>query len=231
MKQRANCSGALLHLSDRVRVEARRQELETLLVRPLRVSIRVVARIVVVAAVLVGLSKASLVEAFFVPSSSMNPTLRVSDYILVPKFLYGLRIPLVDEVVVSWAKPERGDVIVFHQPRPVREGGATENEAFVKRVVALENDEVEIRGTQVFVNGALLDEPYARWVDADSRADYHFGPVTVPVGTLFVLGDNRANSEDSRDWPDHFVAISHVVGKAVVVYWSSADDSRVRTVL
>jgi len=95
----------------------------------------------------------------------------------------------------------------------------------------LEKDEVEIRGTQVFVNGDLLDEPYARWVDSNSSSEYRFGPVTVPVGTLFVLGDNRAYSEDSRDWPDHFVSISHVVGKAVMVYWSSANDSRVRTVL
>lgn len=231
MQQRANGSEALLHLGQRARVRARRQELEALLVRPFRKPIRFVARLVVVAAVLVGLSKASLVEAFFVPSSSMNPTLRVSDYILVPKFLYGLRIPLVDEVVVSWAKPERGDVIVFHQPRPAHKGSTTEHEAFVKRVIGLENDEVEIRGTQVFLNGALLEEPYARWVDSDSRADYHFGPVKVPEGKVFVLGDNRANSEDSRDWPDHFVAISHVVGKAVMVYWSSAYDSRVRTVL
>jgi signal peptidase I len=231
MKLSGHGSHAFFDLAYGARREARRHELRALLVRPLRRIARVGLRLVVVAAVLIGVSKASLVEAFFVPSSSMNPTLRVSDYILVPKFLYGLRIPLMDEVVVSWAKPERGDVIVFHQPRPARQGSTTEHEAFVKRVIALENDEVEIRGTEVFVNGALLDEPYARWVDSDSRADYQFGPLTVPVGTLFVLGDNRANSEDSRDWPDHFVAISHVVGKAVMVYWSSVHDSRVRTVL
>jgi signal peptidase I len=180
--------------------------------------------------ILVGFSKASLVEAFFVPSASMNPTLRVSDYILVPKFLYGLRVPLVEDVVVSWAQPERGDVIVFHAPYSVTHG-ATDSEAFVKRVIALEADEVEIRGTTVFLNGDPLDEPYARWVDADSDPGYHYGPVRVPPGMLFVLGDNRTNSEDSRDWPDPFVAISHVVGKAIMVYWSSAQDSRVRTVL
>jgi signal peptidase I len=101
----------------------------------------------------------------------------------------------------------------------------------VKRVIAHENDQVEIRGNKVFVNGALVEEPYARWVDFDPTTDYHFGPVKVPPGSLFVLGDNRTNSEDSRDWPEHFVPVSHVVGKAIMVYWSSARDSRVRTVL
>lgn len=231
MKLSGHQSQAFFDLAHGVRREARRQELQALLVRPFRKMVRVGIRLVVVAAVLVGFSKASLVEAFFVPSSSMNPTLRVSDYILVPKFLYGLRIPLVDDVVVSWAKPARGDVVVFHQPRVIGSDGATENEAFVKRVIGLENDEVEIRGAQVFLNGAPLEEPYARWVDSTSQPDYHFGPVKVPPGSLFVLGDNRTNSQDSRDWPEHFVAISHVVGKAVMVYWSSAEDSRVRTVL
>jgi signal peptidase I len=185
---------------------------------------------VLVAVVFVALSRALLVEAFFVPSSSMNPTLRISDYILVPKFLYGLRIPLFNDLVVSWANPERGDVIVFNQSHAMR-SGATENEAFVKRVIALESDEVEIRGKTVFLNGDPLDEPYARWVDADADPTYHYGPVRVPPGMLFVLGDNRTNSEDSREWPNPFVAISNVVGKAVMVYWSSAYDSRVRTVL
>jgi signal peptidase I len=231
MTLRANGSEVMCGLGHRVRREARRGELQARLVRPFRKRIRLALRFLVVASVVVGLSKASLVEAFFVPSSSMNPTLRVSDYILVPKFLYGLRIPLLDDVVVSWAKPEHGDVIVFHQTHPTGNGESTENEAFVKRVIASESDEVEIRGTQVFVNGVALQEPYARWVDADSQSEYHFGPVTVPPGMLFVLGDNRSNSLDSREWPDHFVPISHVVGKAVMVYWSSAEDSRVRTVL
>jgi len=229
MKLSAHGSHAFFDLTYRVRREARRQELRAALVRPFRKALRFGVRLVLVTALLVGFSKASLVEAFFVPSSSMNPTLRVSDYILVPKFLYGLRIPLIDDVVVSWAKPERGDVIVFHQPRSTGEG--RESETFVKRVVALENDEVEIRGTQVFINGAPLEEPYARWLDFDLKVGYHFGPVRVPAGALFVLGDNRTNSQDSRDWPEHFVDLSRVVGKAVLVYWSSAEDSRVRTVL
>ena len=231
MKLRANGTEALFDLGHRVRRELRRRELQALLVRPFRKPIRLAIRLLLAVVVLAGLSKASLVEAFFVPSSSMNPTLRVNDYILVPKFLYGLRIPLFDDVVVSWANPKRGDVIVFHQPRPAGKGQPSENEAFVKRVIALESDEVEIRGTQVFLNGAPLEEPYARWVGSTSQPDYHFGPVKVPPGSLFVLGDNRTNSEDSRDWPQHFVAISQVVGKAVMVYWSSAEDSRVRTVL
>jgi len=230
MNLRMSDSEVLFELGHGERRAARRRDLRQLLVRPFRRALRIGIRIVGLVVVIVAFSKASLVEAFFVPSSSMNPTLRVSDYILVPKFLYGLRIPLVDDVLVSWAKPDRGDVIVFKQPRPGTHS-ATENEAFVKRVIGLEDDVVEIRGTKVFLNGNALDEPYARWVDADSDPAYHYGPVRVPPGMLFVLGDNRTNSEDSRDWADPFVAISHVVGKAVMVYWSSAQDSRVRTVL
>lgn len=231
MKLGANGSEALFDLEYRVKREVRRLELQELLVRPFRRPLRLALHLIVVTGMLIGLSKASLVEAFVVPSSSMNPTLRVSDYILVPKFLYGLRVPLIDDVLVSWAQPARGDVIVFHQSHPSGTRAGGENEAFVKRVIALEDDQVEIQGTQVLLNGTALQEPYARWVESDSQSAYHFGPVKVPKGMLFVLGDNRTNSHDSRDWPNPFVAISNVVGKAVMVYWSSADDSRVRTVL
>jgi signal peptidase I len=101
----------------------------------------------------------------------------------------------------------------------------------VKRVIGLENDLVEIRGHEVLVNGSPLHEPYATWNGLTVDAPYHFGPQRVPAGKVFVLGDNRDNSEDSRMWADPFVSLSQVLGKAVMVYWSSAQDSRVRTVL
>jgi signal peptidase I len=101
----------------------------------------------------------------------------------------------------------------------------------VKRVIGVENDLVEIRGGDVLVNGAGLVEPYVTRGSEAADTTYHFGPLKVPKGKVFVLGDNRANSEDSRMWSEPFVPLSQIIGKAVMVYWSSAQDSPVRTVL
>ena len=218
-------------LSRHVRREIRRRELCSVLVRPFRAVLASALRVLVLVVVLVVIFKVSFVEAFFVPSSSMTPTLRARDYILVPKFLYGLRLPLFKDVVVSWARPERGDVIVFNRAHPSVDGVSSETENVVKRVIGLENDVVEILGRAVLVNGAPLQEPYVTWSGGAGEAPYHFGPQKVPAGKVFVLGDNRDNSEDSRVWADPFVSLSQVLGKAVMVYWSSAQDSRVRTVL
>lgn len=218
-------------LSRHVRREIRRRELCSVLVRPFRAVLASLLRVLVFAALLVVIFKVSFVEAFFVPSSSMTPTLRARDYILVPKFLYGLRLPLFQDVVVSWARPERGDVIVFNRAHPSVDGATSETETVVKRVIGLENDVVEIRGRSVLVNGTHLQEPYVTWSGGAGDSSYHFGPQKVPAGKVFVLGDNRDNSEDSRMWADPFVSLSKVLGKAVMVYWSSSQDSRVRTVL
>jgi signal peptidase I len=187
-----------------------------------------VIRLVVVIAIVTAAFKASLVEAFFVPSMSMKPTLRERDYILVPKFLYGLRVPLVQDLVVQWSHPRRGDVIVFNHGEDAM--SSEEPEAMVKRVIGVAGDTVEIVGTTVILNGRPLVEPYVQG-HSPSPSEGHFGPLTVPSGKLFVLGDNRENSEDSRYWADPFVSLSDVVGKAVVVYWSGAQDNRVGTVL
>lgn len=218
-------------LSRHVRREIRRRELCALLVRPFRAVLASALRVLVLVVLLVVIFKVSFVEAFFVPSSSMTPTLRARDYILVPKFLYGLRLPLFKDIVVSWARPERGDVIVFNRAHSSVDGATSETETVVKRVIGLENDVVEIRGRTVLVNGAPLQEPYVTWSGGAGEPPYHFGPHKVPAGKVFVLGDNRDNSEDSRMWADPFVSLSKVLGKAVMVYWSSAQDSRVRTVL
>lgn len=218
-------------LSRHVRRECRRRELCSVLVRPVRSFFASAVRVLILVALLIVIFKVSFVEAFFVPTSSMTPTLRARDYILVPKFLYGLRLPLFKDVVVSWARPERGDVIVFNRTHPSDDGAPSEIETVVKRVIGLENDLVEIRGHEVLVNGSPLHEPYATWNGLMVDAPYHFGPQRVPAGKVFVLGDNRDNSEDSRVWADPFVSLSQVLGKAVMVYWSSSQDSRVRTVL
>jgi signal peptidase I len=221
-------------LSESVRRESRRRQLQALLVRRF-LSLRSVVRLALLSVLVLVLLKASLVEAFFVPSASMKPTLQEHDYILVPKFLFGLHLPLVDDVLVKWSKPHRGDVIVFNRRLEASSEGNRLHEALVKRVIALEGDLIEICGNQVVLNGRYLVEPYARWErnreGQRAAPQYHFGPSRVPVGTVFVLGDNRDNSEDSRRWGDPFVPLSQVVGKAVLVYWSGAHENRVGTVL
>jgi signal peptidase I len=172
--------------------------------------------------------RASLVEAFFVPSSSMRPTLREDDYILVPKFLYGLQLPLLKEAVVQWANPKRGDVIVF-KLNSLNVGSETD-ETVVKRVIGVEGDLVEILGTKVILNGATLNEPYAEWGE-EGKDSHHLGPYRVPAGSVFVLGDNRGNSDDSRFWREPFVSLSQVIGKAVIVYWSGAKNNRAGIIL
>lgn len=229
MSENACNSHGWFDLAGCVRREIRRRDLRALLVRPRIISPLKALRIVVLLSLIIAISKASLVEAFFVPSASMTPTLRVSDYILVPKFLYGLHIPLVNDVVVKWAKPERGDVIVFK--RNAASDALEGDEALVKRVIAVEGDIVEIVGNKVLINREPLEEPYVQSSHAQHGAGYHFGPRRVPSGKVFVLGDNRDESEDSRFWSDPFVSLSQVVGKAVMVYWSGSQDSPVGRVL
>ncbi len=173
--------------------------------------------------------RVSFVEAFFVPSASMAPTLQPHDYILVPKFIYGLQLPLWDKPLASWGAPKRGDIVVFRMSRQ-RESGGFSASLMVKRVVGLEGDIVEILAGQVYLNGVPLIEPYLKAAPAVSEG-YHFGPHRVPSGKMFVLGDNRDNSEDSRFWVDPFVAASQVLGPAVMVYWSTVASDRSGTVL
>ena len=167
------------------------------------------------------LIKGSVVEAFFVPSGSMTPTLESDDYILVEKLRYGLRVPFVDRTVVPWSQPERGDIVVFKRTDNPTTPADESEQNLVKRVIGVEGDIVELVGNQVFVNGELLYEPYAEWGSYFQKGALTF---LVPEGGLFVLGDNRANSFDSRFWDDPYVAAEQVVGKASVVYWNAAKD-------
>ena len=176
-----------------------------------------------IAVVLIGCGlfvKSAVVEAFYVPSTSMSPTVKAMDYILVEKFLYGLRVPFVERTVVPWSKPKRGEVVVFKRsddPATTLDEG---EQSLVKRVIGLEGDLVEIDGAAVHINGALLNEPYVRFLGGATGVQEVF---RVPRGRVFVLGDNRNDSFDSRFWSDPFVALEQVIGKAVVVYWASAD--------
>jgi signal peptidase I len=171
------------------------------------------------------LLKGSVFEAFYIPSTSMLPTLRNSDYILVPKFVYGLRLPFVSETVLDWSSPARGDVVVFlHKAEAPNRGRSALEGNLVKRVIGVSGDTVEVRGAQVLVNGEAIDEPYTVW--GLGGRDLSFGPVRVPHDSVFVLGDNRDDSQDSRFWHDPFVAVSAIQGRVLMVYWSSTDIQR-----
>jgi signal peptidase I len=162
--------------------------------------------------------KTLVVQAFFIPSSSMEPTLAPRDRVLVQKVVYG---------------PDRGDVIVFSDPqgRPGPDRGVVggfvhwlsstlgierpEHEDFIKRAIGLPGETVELRDGRLFVDGVQISEPYLKGA-VDTR-DY--GPVRVPEGALFVLGDNRLNSNDSR-FGLGFVPVDKVVGRAFAIVWS-----------
>ena len=163
--------------------------------------------------------------AYKIPSASMYPTLQVGDQILVNKTAYGLREPFVRTCLAWCVSPQKGDVIVFVLPQEP-------SKDFIKRVIGTPGDLVEIKNKQVILNGEVVTELYARFED-----DYPFsespdvltryGPTRVPEDKLFVLGDNRNNSYDSRFWG--FVDLNDVRGRASLIYWSwNSQDKKVR---
>jgi signal peptidase I len=163
-----------------------------------------------------------IVQAFKIPSGSMLPTLQIGDHILVNKFRYGIRLPILGERVVKLADPRRGDIIVFVYP-------VDPNKDFIKRVIGQPGDTVEIRRKQIYVNDEKIDDPYGRFVDGPGEQSRltprdNYGPVTVPPDKVFVMGDNRDRSYDSRFWG--FVPLDDVKGKAFVIYWSWDGEDR-----
>ena len=157
-----------------------------------------------------------LVQAFKIPSGSMLPTLQIGDHILVSKFIYGIKMPFTGSVLVPIRQPKPNDIIVFQFPKDPKLD-------YIKRVIGVGGDVVEIRDKKLFVNGKQFLDTYAVFKDAlihpaslDSRDNY--GPVTVPDRQLFVMGDNRDNSFDGRFWG--FVDLKAVRGKAWIIYWS-----------
>ena len=196
------------------------------------------------------LLRSFIVEPFRIPSGSMMPTLLVGDFILVNKFAYGLRLPVLNSKIVPLGEPQRGDVVVFRFPRD-------ESVDYIKRVIGLPGDQVYYRNKTVYVNGEPMGQvplpPYigegsGSGQTGDLRAEEQldgvehqilinplrpdlpggcevlaYGPVTVPQGKYFVMGDNRDNSNDSRCWG--FVPEQNLVGKAFAI-WMSWDGQR-----
>ncbi len=164
-----------------------------------------------------------IVQAFKIPSGSMEDTLLIGDHILVNKFIYGIRMPFTNKALVPVAEPERGDIVVFKFPQDPKMD-------FIKRVVGIPGDTVECRNKVVYVNGEPETSTYAVHKDAfvlRNNPRDNFGPIKVPADSLFVMGDNRDRSNDSRFW--NFVNYSELRGKAFMIYWSwNKDDFAVR---
>lgn len=177
-----------------------------------------------------------IIQAFKIPSGSMKSTLLVGDHLLVNKFIYGIKIPLLDKYLIQFNKPERGDVVVFKYPED-------ENTDFIKRVIGVEGDIIEIKDDQLYINNdKVMAKLVGKYSDEEmhytdvyeetlgnikhkilNQSDTHeyFGPVTVPESSIFVMGDNRDNSHDSRKWKNtNFVGLEKIKGKALIIYWS-----------
>ena len=171
----------------------------------------------IVVAILIALFiRTFIVQAFKIPSSSMEPTLQVGDHILVNKFIFGIKIPFTDMKLMEFKKPQRGDVIVFIYPKD-------RSKDFIKRVIGTEGEKIEIIRKKIYVDDKLIDDPWGYYDEKSELMRYlqpieKFGPVIVPKDSLFVLGDNRDNSQDSRFWG--FVNIHAVRGKAFIIYFS-----------
>jgi signal peptidase I len=169
--------------------------------------------------------KAGLVKAYKIPARSMIPSLLVGDHFLVNKFIYGVKIPLSGKTIISVSEPKRGDVIVFLYPRD-------RNREFIKRVIGVGGDKIEIKNKKIFINDREFKDLYGVFSDtmilpASMQPRDNFGPVTVPEKSIFVMGDNRDESLDSRFWG--FVDLKDVVGKAYMVYFSwNRDEHEVR---
>ena len=187
----------------------------------------------IIALILALFIRAFVIQAFKIPSGSMKPTLLIGDHILVNKFIYGIKMPFVDRYIMPIKKPKRGDVVVFKWPRDERKD-------FIKRVVGIEGDTIEIKNDVLYVNGEKIKKEYVgkyrddniavadKYLELIDKSQHYildeyikhenYGPVIVPKNSIFVMGDNRDNSHDSRYW--RFVSLNKLKGKAIIIYWS-----------
>ncbi len=171
---------------------------------------------IVTALILALFIRTFIVQAFKIPSGSMIPTLLIGDHILVNKLAYGIRIPFLEKYLIEYKKPQRGDVVVFIFPED-------RSKDFIKRVIGVEGDVVEIRDKKVYINNKPIADPHAYFEGDDApgeelQARDDYGPTRVPKNHIFVMGDNRDRSYDSRFWG--FVDLNDVRGKAFLIYWS-----------
>lgn len=177
------------------------------------------AEAILIAILLAVFIRTFIVQAFKIPSGSMLNTLQIGDHILVNKFTYGLDIPFLGIPLYAGKPVQRGDIIVFKYPEdPTKD--------FIKRVIAVGGDTLEIRAKQVYVNHKLQTEGYIEHSDRRILPTLrdNLGPIRVPEEKFFVMGDNRDNSHDSRFWG--FVDKNEIRGSAFLIYWSWNSQAR-----
>jgi signal peptidase I len=214
------------------RVAARRAAEPT---EPQRSELREWIEAIVIAFFLAIILRTFLIQAYKIPSGSMEPTLLIGDHIMVNKVAYGLRMPdsllgftpLAGEIpyghyLFHFGQVHRGDVVVFVFPLdPTKD--------FIKRVIGIGGDTIAVKNGVVWLNGKPMPDPHAHFeVPAAGRSPYsprdNYGPFTVPQGKFFMMGDNRDRSYDSRFWGT--VSLNQVEGHALFIYWSWGDDSQ-----
>ena len=164
---------------------------------------------IVITAIIALFATTFVVQAFKIPTGSMESNLLIGDHLLVNKLVYGINPGLIEKFL-PYISPKRGDVIVFKYPN-------NPEVAYVKRLIGMPGDKVEMIGRTIFINGEALKEDYTQYIDPGSIYS-HFGPYQVPENHYFAMGDNRDNSQDSRYWG--FVPRDYLLGKALIIYWS-----------
>ena len=180
---------------------------------------------IILAIVIAFFIRTFVIQAYKIPSGSMKPTLLIGDHILVSKFNYGIKLPLIRSTLVPLGTPKRGDIVVFIYPED-------RSKDFIKRLVGVPGDTIEIRDKKIIINGLPYKDKHGVYVDpliipGSVQPRDNFGPVTVPEQKLFVMGDNRDESYDSRFWG--MVDQRDVLGKALIIYWSwNGENSDVR---
>lgn len=164
---------------------------------------------IVITAVIALFATTFVLQAFKIPTGSMETNLLIGDHLLVNKFVYGIHDGAVARIL-PYKELKRGDVIVFKYPN-------NPDIAYVKRLIGLPREKLEMIGRTVYINGQALKEDYAHYIDQGSIYE-RYGPFDIPEGSYFAMGDNRDNSQDSRFWG--FVPRDNIIGKALTVYWS-----------
>ena len=182
--------------------------------------IREYAESIIIAVLLALVIRTYLVQAFKIPSGSMEDTLAIGDHLLVNKFIYGTKLPFSDKRLLTLRDPRRGDVIVFEYPEDP-------SKDFIKRVIGTPGDVVEGKDKKVYVNGKPYENPHEVHKEKDiitkeMNPRDTFGPVKVPPNSYFMMGDNRDRSYDSRFWG--FVSRDKIKGLAFIKYWSWDKD-------
>ena len=182
--------------------------------------VREYAESIIIAILLALLIRAFVIQAFKIPSGSMKPTLQIGDHILVNKFIYGIKLKVpfttINFTLIPTSSPKRNDVAVFIYPEDPKKD-------FIKRVIGLPGDRLEVINKKVYINNQSLEDPYGFHTDLKIYSPFeqkrdNIGPIQVPPGHYFVMGDNRDESYDSRFWG--FVSEKELIGRAFIIYWS-----------